>query len=342
MRLVRRLLIGAAGLVVLGAVALTVAVRVRPSLAEFDSRSLPPAPSDSTPTTPGASSLRVTFLGVSSLLFTDGETAIMTDAFFTRPGLLRTLLGTVAPDSGTIARALERAGVTSLAAVIPVHSHYDHAMDAPAVARRTGARLVGSASTRNVGLGAGLPEERIRVVRSGEALTFGRFRVTLYTSAHAPSPMLMPGEIGAPLTPPARFNEYRLGECYTVLVEHDGRAILVQGSAGFVPGALSGVKADVVYLSVALMGRQDDAFRESYYREVVAGPGARRVIPIHWDDFFVSLDKPLVALPRITDDVGASMRYLLRREAEGGAEVRMPVVWVASDPFAGLATRASR
>ena len=38
-----------------------------------------------------------------------------------------------------IARGLARNEVTTLAAVIPVHSHYDHAMDAPEVARRTGA-----------------------------------------------------------------------------------------------------------------------------------------------------------------------------------------------------------
>lgn len=311
---------------------LAVGLNWRPSLRAYDARALPAAPP---PGAPGAPALRVTFVGVSTLLFDDGETAFMTDAFFSRPGVL-SMLGTIAPDSAVIADALERLGVRTLAAVIPVHSHYDHAMDAPLVARRTGALLVGSASTANVGRGAGLAEDRIKVVQGGEVLAFGRFRITLLPSAHAPSPMLMPGEIGAPLTPPARFNAYRLGECYSVLVEHDGRTILVQGSAGYRPGALQGVKADVVYLGIALMGRQDEAFRQGYWREVVQGVGARRVIPIHWDDFFVPLDRPLVALPRLSDDVTASLEYLLAREAEGGPEVRMPVAWVVSDPFAGL------
>lgn len=334
MKWLKRLLVGVIAIVAVGIAAIAVALNIRPDLSEYAARELPPAPA---PGTPDAPVLRVTFLGVSTLLFDDGETAFMTDAFFSRPGVLQMLTGKIAPDSEVITRALDRAGVRSLAAIIPVHSHYDHVMDAPVVAQRTGALLVGSASTANVGRGMGLPEERIKVVQNGEVLTFGRFRITLFTSAHAPSPMLMPGEITSPLTPPAKFNAYRLGECYSVLVEHDGRAILVQGSAGFVPGALQGVKADVVYLGIALIGRQGEEFRETYWREVVEGPGARRVIPVHWDDFFVSLDKPLVALPKLSDDVGATMRYLLQREAEGGPEVRMSAPWIASDPFAGMA-----
>ncbi len=104
-----------------------------------------------------AGPLGVTFLGVSTLLLDDGEHAVMTDGFFSRPGLLRVALRRLAPDARRIDAALSRAGVDRLAALAPVHTHYDHALDSAAVADRTGAVLLGGASAAQIGRGAGLP-----------------------------------------------------------------------------------------------------------------------------------------------------------------------------------------
>jgi L-ascorbate metabolism protein UlaG (beta-lactamase superfamily) len=304
------------------------ALRDRPSLEPYASLRLPAAE-------PAAGAMRVTFLGVSTLLFDDGETALLTDGFFSRPGLLRTLLGKIEPDRGRIEAALERAGIRSLAAVFAVHSHYDHAMDSPEVARRTGALLVGSESTANIGRGWGLAEERIRVVRPGEPMTFGAFRVTLLVSRHFPHGMAM-GEIRAPLVPPARAFDYLAGESYSILIEHGGRRLLVQGSAGYVEGALQGPRAKVVLLGVGALSTQDDEYRRAYWREVVTAVGARRVIPIHWDDFTLPLDEPLRPMPRRLDDLDVTMRFLLAGVSESGIDVRLLPEWTAVDPFAGL------
>ena len=61
--------------------------------------------------------------------------------------------------------------------------------------------------------------------------------------------------------------------------------MLVQGSAGFLPGGYRSERADVVFLGVGGLGRKEPAYRERYLREVVDAVGARRVVPIHWDDF---------------------------------------------------------
>src|SRR3970040_1228357 len=141
--------------VILATAAIAVATQIGPDLSDHEAYRT----ADSAP--PGRG-LTVTFLVVSTLLFDDGETAIMTDGFFTRPGLF-SVITRIRPDSVRIMRTLERAGITRLAAVIPVHSHYDHAMDAPYVAKWTGAELVGSSSTAQIGIGAGLSPDRIRV-----------------------------------------------------------------------------------------------------------------------------------------------------------------------------------
>ncbi|HEX7884266.1 MAG TPA: MBL fold metallo-hydrolase, partial [Afipia sp.] len=145
--------------------------------------------------------LRATFLGVSTLLLDDGSTAILTDGFFTRPNSRQLFLEKIAPDKTVIETTLRRAGITRLAAVIVNHSHYDHAMDSPEVAARTGAVLIGSESTANVGRGWGLPESQIAVHRAGDVMAFGRFRVTLLPGRHVPSPFTG-GEITEPLKPP--------------------------------------------------------------------------------------------------------------------------------------------
>ena len=302
----------------------------RPAIDRYQALALAPASDDG--------GLRVTFLGVSTLLIRDASAAVLVDGFFTRPGLIATALGRIAPDPARIDAGLARAGIERLDAVIAMHSHYDHAMDSPLVAIKTGAVVVGSPSTANIARGLGLAEDRVRVVRGTETLHFGDLALTLVPSRHFPHGKAM-GEISEPLVPPVRALDYLEGGSFSLLVERDGRALLVQASAGYVEGALAGRHADVVYLGVGLLGSKDEAYRDAYWRETVTAVGARRVIPIHWDDFTRGLDQPLVALPRLLDDLGASMAFVTARAARDDVDVRWPVVGISTDPLAGLEPR---
>ncbi len=302
----------------------------RPDLAAYADRFTVPRADDATP-------VRVTFLGVATLLVDDGQSAVLTDGFFSRPGLLAVATRRLAPDEGRIDAALRRAGIRGLAAVVPVHSHFDHALDAAAVAARTGAVLAGGRSTRNVGLGHGLPEDRLLEVSSGESHDLGAFAVTFVASRHCP-PDRYPGEIAAPLRPPARASAYRCGEAWSLLLAHrpTGRRMLVQGSAGFVPGALAGRRADVVYLGVGQLGLRPEAEIEAYWAETVGAVGARRAVLVHWDDFFRPLDEPLRALPYAGDDLDVTMRVLGRLAARDGVDLTFPAVWTPEDPWAAV------
>lgn len=286
-----------------------------------------------------AASLKVTFLGVATVLLDDGKTALMTDGFFSRPDKLTAFLGQVQPDVAAIQRGIARTKVGQrLAAVVPLHSHYDHAMDAPEVARLTGATLLGSSSTLNIGRGWGLPESQMRELQLGKPLRFGRFTVTAYPAVHTPTGFTG-GEITAPLKPPARATDYLEGQSYALHVEHDGRTLLITGTAGFVPGALQGVKAEVVLLGIGALGPRSDAQRDGYWREVVAATGARRVLPIHWDDFWLPADQPVKAMPPPLDKVPVSLDFLLARGQAEGVEVRLPPLWEPMDVFAATARR---
>lgn len=260
---------------------------VRPGMAAYQARLAPPAdPADP---------LTATWLGTTALLIRDGERAILIDPFFTRPpGLLNLVLNReIAPDPLQIRRWLDRLGVQRLDAVLVSHSHYDHAMDAGEVARMTGAVLMGSQSTAQIGRGAGLPETQIRVVTPGVPLTAGPFTVRFVESVHAGATGGAPvGDITAPLVPPARYLDYRLGGTYSLHVAHPRGSLLHHGSAGYRAGALQGLEAGVVFLGIALRPELGP-----YLDAVVHAVGAQRVIPTHWDDFTRSLDVPLRPFP---------------------------------------------
>ena len=285
-------------------------------------------------TPPAQDEFAVTFLGVSTLLLDDGESAVLTDGFFSRPSLATVAFGTIRPDPDRIDAALSRAGARRIEGVLPVHTHFDHALDSAAVAARTGAVLVGGESAANIGRGAGLPEEQVRVVASAESLRLGGFTVTWVESEHCP-PDRYPGAIREPVVPPTRARSYRCGEAWSLLVEHlSGRTALVQGSAGFVPGALSGHRADVAYLGVGQLGLQDEDYLRGYWAETVQTVGAMSVVLIHWDDFFRPLDVPLRALPYAGDDLDRTMRTFGELAAEQGVELHLPQVWRREDPWA--------
>src|SRR5262249_18589431 len=116
---------------------------------------------------PKNGTVTVTFLGTTTLLFDDGGTQIMTDGFFSRPPLLQVARGKLETDTKAADAALKRAKVERLKALFVAHSHYDHAFDAAYVAKKTEAKLYGSASTLNVGRGGGLGDEQMMLYDPG-------------------------------------------------------------------------------------------------------------------------------------------------------------------------------
>jgi L-ascorbate metabolism protein UlaG (beta-lactamase superfamily) len=276
----------------------------------------------------------VTFLGVSTLLVDDGDTAVLTDGFFSRPSLAKVAAGRIAPDQARIEAAWDRVGVEHLGAVAPVHTHYDHAMDSAVVAERTGAVLVGGVSAANVGRGHGLADEQVLVVTPDEPVSFGGFRLTWIESEHCP-PDRYPGPITAPVVPPVRAGAYRCGEAWSILLEHrSGRRALIQGSAGFVRGSLAGEQAEVAYLGVGQLGLQSEDYLRAYWAETVETVGARHVVLIHWDDFFRPLDQPLRALPYAGDDLDVTMRTFADLASAQGVTLHFPTLWQREDPWA--------
>ena len=237
-----------------------------------------------------AGSVTVRFTGSTTLLFDDGETSWMTDGWFSRPTFIEIITQRVEPDLSAISRGLKANEVDKLDAVIPLHSHYDHAMDSPEVARRTGAKLYGSESTANIARGWGLDEGRIEVFTNKKPIVLGDFIITPIESNHfqfvdpeiARTALELP-IIDRPLVPPAPITNYRVGKTYVLHVDHPLGSFAIVGSAGFVEGGLRGFKADVLFLGVGSLGEQSVEYRQKYWEETVGRLEPSTVIPIHYD-----------------------------------------------------------
>lgn len=282
--------------------------RDRPSLDAID------WPEPTVASAAAVDTVTVTWLGVTTLLFDDGETQILIDGFFSRPTLADILLRRpVDNDAPRINYAMNKFRMRRLAAIIPVHSHFDHAMDVGAIANRSSASILGSESTAQIARGAGVPEDQIIVVESRKSFEFGKFRVTMHPSRHAPvgwrGSVPMDGTIDTPLKMPQPVSAWRMGGAYSIVIEHPQGVAVVQGSAGFTKYALRHVAADVVLLGVAQLDALGRDYAEVYWQHVVTATGSHSVYPIHFDDFtkpFGSIDLP----PKFIDNFEKTASWL--------------------------------
>ena len=323
-RYVKRTAVVIVGVVALFAALATWAWHSRPDIADTELH--PQVVND-----PPESAVTATWLGVTTLLFDDGETQILIDGFISRPTLFEWLVGKpVTSDAPMINYVMNEFGMRRLAAIIPAHSHYDHAMDIGAIANRSSASILGSESTANIARGCGVPEDQIVVVEVGEPYAFGDFVVTLIRAAHAPvglrGEVPLAGTVEDPLEQPAPITAWREGGSYSIVISHPQGTTLVQGSAGYREGALDNVHADVVMLGIALLESLGRNYAERYWQALVTSTGATRVFPVHFDDQTRPFGE--IALPpKLIDNFVRTARWLqdIRSIWDKDTQIYLPV-----------------
>ena len=318
-----RAVITVVAVIAVAAAAITWLLRDRPDLEAIDWQPIAVAE-------PRPDSVTVTWFGVSTLLFDDGETQLLIDGFFSRPSLADIVFNMpVESDAAHINYVIDEYRLRRIAAIIPIHSHFDHAMDIGALANRSSASILGSETTANIARGAGVPEDQIIIAETGVNYDFGDFTVRMIDSVHAPigwgGAVPFAGTVDAPLELPAPVSAWREGGSYAIVVSHGQGTTLVNGSAGFLPGKLDSVRADVVMLGVWGLSNLGRDYVEQYWHSLVTATGARRVFPIHFGDYSRPFGE-IKASPRILDDFGDTAILLneIREVWDTNTRLQMP------------------
>ena len=231
--------------------------------------------------------LTLRWLGTAGFALTCEGTTVLIDPYVTRLGLgdlLRTQVVHSSPE------ALSR-WVPPADAVLVGHTHFDHALDVPAIARRDGCRVYGGTSMARVMALHGLQGQSI-VVEQYEVLEIGPFSVTFVPSTH--SKLLMgwrvpaAGEITCDALDRMVPRAFRCGQVWGIHITVGGVSFYHQGSADLVDDAELPRQVDVFLCGIA--GRQCSP---RYLERVIPRFDPQVIVPTHFDDFFTALGVPM-------------------------------------------------
>jgi L-ascorbate metabolism protein UlaG (beta-lactamase superfamily) len=222
----------------------------------------------------------------------DGVTLLI-DPYLSRVSLRSFLFSVISPDEAAIARAIPKAD-----GIVVGHSHFDHLMDVPAIARQTGARVWGSASTANVLRASGVDESQIVECEGGDQFEVGPFRIQLVPSEHSRfglrKTVPFAGEIPCTCDIPMRGRDYKCGATFGISIQVDDVTLYHCGSANLVDDAISDSDVDVLFLCIAARFATD-----RFIPRVLGKLEPRMVLPTHYDNFFRASSRELKLLPRI-------------------------------------------
>jgi L-ascorbate metabolism protein UlaG (beta-lactamase superfamily) len=251
--------------------------------------------------------LELEWLGVSGYRMTYEDQTLFIDPYVSRVPLSAVLRRRPAmPDVKLIDTYL--GAPAKVVGVLVGHTHFDHAVDAPAVARKFGCPAFGSSSLANLMALHGLADRAVEV-EPYKAYELGPFVISFVPSAH--SKLLLglgvpfDGELTCEHLDALAPGAYRCGQCWAIHIEVAGITFYHQGSANLVDDAIRHRGVDFFLSGVAGRG-----FTPRFWERILPRLEPRTIVPTHYDDFFRPLDAEMglstnVNLAQVPDEIRA-------------------------------------
>ena len=240
--------------------------------------------------------LEVSWLGVSGYCLTFEGVSLFIDPYVSRVPLRSLLMRRRAlPDPAMLDAYAAAPG--RVAGILVGHTHFDHAVDAPALAARHRAPAYGSGSLVQLMRLHGLEQLAVEV-QPHTPYELGPFVVRFVPSRHSKLILGRRVPMDGPLTceqleglvPTA----YRCGAVYGIRIEVAGISLYHQGSADLDDEQLAREPVDVFLAGVA--GRE---VTPRYWERILPRLDPRVIVPTHYDDFFAPLGMPEAFVRRV-------------------------------------------
>jgi L-ascorbate metabolism protein UlaG (beta-lactamase superfamily) len=175
------------------------------------------------------------------------------------------------------------------------HSHADHIGDIPFIAKRFGAKILGSRTTVNLSLSAGVDKAQLTTISGGEKLDFKDFLVQVIKSQHGiltrdgQKRQPRSAEITRPLSGPILGKHFVADGSYLYYFNFGKLSLLHQSTGNFIEENLQGLEPDIAIL--AENGNYD-------WTEALKILRPKTVVVHHYDDWRVPLSSGMTAAVR--------------------------------------------
>ncbi len=198
--------------------------------------------------------LGLQWLGVAGYRLSYEGQALYIDPYVSRVSLRSVLSGTPALADPALHDRLLGSESDRVAGILLGHTHFDHALDVPLLARRWDTRAYGSGSLRRLMTLYGMAERAVEVEAK---LTYelGPFEVTFFPSLH--SKLLLglavpfDGEFSCEHLDALAPRAYRCGDIYGIRIEVAGTTFYHQGSANLIDDQVPSGGVDVFLAGIA-------------------------------------------------------------------------------------------
>lgn len=237
--------------------------------------------------------LEMTYFGAAGWRITDGETIILVDPWPSRvqyggaghPDDERPIYKRTDPapvDKDLVDKLIPEADY-----ILMQHGHFDHLGDVPYIAKKTGAKVVGTETVIMILKAYGIPDEQLYPVKGGEDYLFDGFSVRVVPGLHSALNQKhyidnRTYDRSTHLQAPLRIEQFIEGGALSFFVRLAGRSILTMGSMNFIEREFEGLKPDILLAGIngSRLGLYD------YDRRLLESTDFPPiVIPTHWDNF---------------------------------------------------------
>tara|TARA_R110002073_G_scaffold8207_3_gene45778 strand:+ start:60450 stop:61391 length:942 start_codon:yes stop_codon:yes gene_type:complete len=247
------------------------------------------------PTTNGQNeSLKLKYLGTAGWEITDGTIRVLIDPYISRvklgagPGISpddkRQTVNRndyFVSDTATINNIIDK----KIDFILVHHSHFDHLADVPYIAKKTGAKVIGTETTCNILRAYGIPNDQLYPVKGGEDYQFENFSVKVIPSIHSAlnNKHYIDNRIySEPPKVPLKVSEFIEGGSLMFLARFKKHDVLTMASMNFVERELVGLKPDILLAGV---NRSQLGLYKYNERLLAVTNYPKILIPTHWDNF---------------------------------------------------------